>query len=67
MNATISHLPERYRDALERRYIDGRSLAEVAVALDLSEDAAKSLLARARRAFREAFLTLTRTLVEVEP
>ncbi len=62
VNMTIANLPERYRDALERKYVEGESVGELATALGVSEDAAKSLLARARRAFRETFLTLTREL-----
>ena len=35
--------------------LHGDSLADLGRQLDLSDDAAKSLLARARRAFRDAF------------
>lgn len=58
VNMTIANLPEDYRDALERKYVHGESLRDLAGRLACSEDAAKSLLARARRAFRETFLTL---------
>jgi RNA polymerase sigma-70 factor (ECF subfamily) len=58
VNMTIANLPERYRDALQRKYVHGESLHDLAGRLACSEDAAKSLLARARRAFRETFLTL---------
>jgi RNA polymerase sigma-70 factor (ECF subfamily) len=58
VNMTIANLPGDYRAALESKYIHGESLREIAGRLDVSEDAAKSLLARARRAFRETFLTL---------
>lgn len=64
VNMTIANLPERYRTILERKYVAEESLAGIAAALALSEDAVKSLLARARRAFREAFVTLSRTLEE---
>lgn len=62
VNMTIANLPERYRGVLERKYVDGSSLDVLARELSLSEEAAKSLLARARRAFREAFLTMCREL-----
>jgi RNA polymerase sigma-70 factor (ECF subfamily) len=61
---TIANLPERYRAVLEHKYVDGHSLAELGEALDLSEDAVKSLLARARRAFREMFTALPQLIME---
>lgn len=60
----IANLPETYRRAISRTYIDGRSLAQLADEHGLSADAAKSLLARARRAFRDAFTTLAAHHVE---
>jgi len=67
VNMTIAHLPERYRTVLARKYVDGESLETVAEGLGLSVDAAKSLLARARRAFRDTFATLGQALTEVTP
>ncbi len=64
VNITIAHLPERYRDVLERKYIQGSSLAALADELGMSNEAAKSLLARARRAFRETFSTLSQEMAE---
>ncbi|MEM6989015.1 MAG: RNA polymerase sigma factor [Myxococcota bacterium] len=58
VNMTIANLPDQYRRVLEHKYVHGESLRELAGGLEVSEDAAKSLLARARRAFREAFSTL---------
>lgn len=58
VNVTIANLPSDYRDALERKYLRGESLREVAAGFALSEAAAKSLLSRARRAFRDAFSAL---------
>ncbi len=59
VNMTVAHLPENYRLALERKYVAGDSLRDLARRLELTEDAAKSLLARARRAFRATFATLS--------
>lgn len=56
---TMGHLPDPYRHVLERKYVDDRSLEDLASELGISVDAVKSLLARARRAFREAFHTLS--------
>lgn len=66
VNMTIANLPEEYRDALEGKYVRGESLREIAGRLRVSEDAAKSLLARARRAFRETFLTLNTAFREAQ-
>lgn len=54
----IANLPEQYRSVLARKYVEGDSLEQVAAQLGISVDAAKSLLARARRAFRETFEAL---------
>src|SRR5688500_2025395 len=62
---TITHLPEQYRTVLARKYVDGESLETLAGDLGLSVDAVKSLLARARRAFRDTFATLGHAYAEV--
>jgi RNA polymerase sigma-70 factor (ECF subfamily) len=48
-------LPPRYGDALEWKYIEGYSAEEIARRLNVGVDAANSLLARAKRAFREVY------------
>ncbi len=65
VNMTIANLPSNYRVALEHKYIKGGSLRDLAALLSLSESAAKSLLARARIAFRDAFTTMTTAFAEV--
>lgn len=57
--ATIANLAPKHRQVLERKYLDGTALTELAAELEVSDQAVKSLLARARRAFRRAFLELT--------
>jgi RNA polymerase sigma-70 factor, ECF subfamily len=64
VNMAIANLPEKYREVLHAKYVDGSSLSEMAKKMELSEDAIKSQLARARRAFRETFDALCRALVE---
>lgn len=59
VHMAVAHLPERYRIALTRKYVDGDSLETLAGVLGISVDATKSLLARARRAFRDTFATLS--------
>ena len=64
VNVTIAHLPEKYRKVLEQKYVGGDSLADLAQQMDVSEDAAKSMLARARRAFRDTFIALSQVATE---
>jgi RNA polymerase sigma-70 factor (ECF subfamily) len=59
VHMAVANLPEQYRTALTRKYVDGESLETLASELGISVDAAKSLLARARRAFRDTFATLS--------
>ena len=59
VHMAVANLPEQYRVALTRKYVDGESLETLAGELGVSVDAVKSLLARARRAFRDTFSTLS--------
>jgi RNA polymerase sigma-70 factor (ECF subfamily) len=52
---TLDHLPGRYGDILEWKYIHGLSVGEIAGRLGVGYKAAESLLTRARASFREAF------------
>jgi RNA polymerase sigma-70 factor (ECF subfamily) len=54
----LSQLPERYETVLRAKYLDQRSVADVAAEWDESPKAIESLLTRARQAFREAYLRL---------
>ena len=59
---TLDQLPSRYGDALEWKYVDGLSVKEIAVRLEVGPKAAESLLTRARQAFRDAFGALCESL-----
>lgn len=59
IQVALDRLPSRYGDALEWKYIEGHSVREIARRLELSQEAAQSLLARARLAFREVYEALT--------
>lgn len=59
VRVTLDHLPPRYGDALEWKYIQGYSVKEIASMMDISAKAAESLLTRARQSFRDAFGSLT--------
>jgi len=55
---TLSNLPDNYRNALRQHYCLQRSLREIAGTLGVTEGAVKSLLHRARLAFKAAFETI---------
>ena len=62
VNVTMSQLPPQYREALEAKYLRGASVRDLAALGRTTEKAVESLLGRARKAFRSAFLTLCQTL-----
>jgi RNA polymerase sigma factor (sigma-70 family) len=62
VNVTMSQLPPHYREALEAKYVNGKSVRDLATAWRTTEKAAESQLTRARKAFRVTFLTLCRNL-----
>jgi RNA polymerase sigma-70 factor (ECF subfamily) len=62
VNATMSQLPPQYRAALEAKYVQGKSVRDIAAACGATEKAIESKLARAREAFRDTFLALARSL-----
>ena len=51
----LAELPERYEAVLRAKYLDQRSVAEIALAWGESLKAIESLLSRARQAFRTAY------------
>lgn len=58
IQSVLDRLPNRYGDVLEWKYVEGRSVEEIAEALGVGRIAAQSLLARARTAFRQALETV---------
>lgn len=60
----LTHLPFRYQVALHRRYFEELSLHEMAALEGSSEGAMKILIHRARKAFRDAFETISASLLE---
>jgi len=53
VHAVLDRLPNRYGEALEWKYVEGRSVEEIGDRLGIGQTAAQSLLARARAAFRD--------------
>jgi RNA polymerase sigma-70 factor (ECF subfamily) len=58
VQVTLDHLPRHYGDALEWKYIEGVSVAEIGARLAIGTKAAESLLTRARVAFRDGFAAM---------
>ena len=55
---TLTNLPAMYRRILRAKYIDDRTLEQIAGELATTVDAVKGLLKRARKVFRETFAVL---------
>jgi RNA polymerase sigma-70 factor (ECF subfamily) len=60
VHVTLDRLPGSYASALEWKYVEGISVAEIAARLSLTTKAAESLLTRAREAFRDGFKEINR-------
>lgn len=65
VQVTLDHLPVRYGNALEWKYVQGLTVKEVGEKLGLGHDATQSLLARARQAFRDGFEDIVQTQPEL--
>lgn len=65
IKVTMDSLPVDYADALEWKYIDGLTVAEIAARQGRGRKAAESLLNRARESFRDGFSTLTGAAIEL--
>ncbi len=61
VRVALDRLPAHYGSALEWKYLEDLSVKEIAGRLSMSPKAAESLLTRARSAFQDAFVALTRT------
>ncbi|MDH3616421.1 MAG: RNA polymerase sigma factor [Gammaproteobacteria bacterium] len=59
IQVALDKLPARYGDVLEWKYIEGHSIQEISVRLDIGTEATQSLLARAKRAFADVYSSMT--------
>lgn len=59
VHAALDYLPERYARVLEMKYVEELPVEHIAQRLGVTAISVQSLLARARKAFREAHDTLT--------
>ncbi|MDJ0710441.1 MAG: RNA polymerase sigma factor [Woeseiaceae bacterium] len=62
IQVALDSLPPRYGDALEWKYIEGQSTREISERMHIGVEATQSLLARARRAFADAYSSMTEGL-----
>lgn len=60
VGATLSSLPPEYAEALVQKYVEGRSVAEIAKHRGKGDKAIESLLTRARSAFARVFELLAK-------
>ncbi|MGH8221980.1 MAG: RNA polymerase sigma factor [Woeseiaceae bacterium] len=58
IQVALDRLPAHYGDILEWKYVEGRSVKEIARRLHLGQEATQSLLARAKRAFGDVYSSL---------
>lgn len=58
VHVVLDHLPTRYGEVLELKYIQGLSVKEIAAATQTRPKAVESLLARARTAFRDGLAAI---------
>jgi len=55
IQVALDRLPPKYGDVLEWKYVEGHSVKDISVRLDIGTEATQSLLARAKRAFAEVY------------
>lgn len=58
IEVALDRLPPKYGDLLEWKYVEGFSVREIATRMNISNEAVQSLLARAKRAFKEIYWPL---------
>ena len=59
IQVALDRLPPKYGDILEWKYIEGHSIREISVRLQIGDEATQSLLARAKRAFAEVYSAMS--------
>ena len=64
IQVALDRLPPKYGDVLEWKYIEGHSVKEIARRLQVGQEAAQSLIARAKRAFAEVYEALIQAMQE---
>ncbi len=67
IQVALDSLPVKYGNALEWKYVEGYTSQEIADRLGVGYEAAQSLLARAKRAFAQAYGELTEVALPTAP
>lgn len=62
----LANLPQTYAAVLQAKYVDDKSLKQIAAERSATTDAIKGLLKRARKAFKQTFATLAGTASYLE-
>lgn len=62
IQVALDRLPPKYGNVLEWKYVEGYSVREIATRLDIGQEAAQSLIARAKRAFADVYSALTESM-----
>lgn len=64
IQVALDRLPPKYGDVLEWKYVEGYTVREIASRLGIGQEAAQSLIARAKRAFADVYGTLMSAMNE---
>ena len=64
IQVALDRLPPKYGDVLEWKYIEGHSVRDIAARLGIGQEAAQSLIARAKRAFADVYRSLREAMNE---
>lgn len=59
IQVALDKLPAKYGNVLEWKYVEGHSVKEISIRLEIGTEATQSLLARAKRAFADVYSALT--------
>jgi RNA polymerase sigma-70 factor (ECF subfamily) len=62
IQVALDRLPVKYGNVLEWKYVEGHTVKEISVRLEIGTEATQSLLARAKRAFADVYGTLNGAL-----
>ena len=62
IQVALDRLPARYGNVLEWKYVEGHTVKEISIRLEIGTEATQSLLARAKRAFADVYRTLNGAL-----
>ncbi len=66
IQVALDRLPAKYGNVLEWKYVEGHSIKEISTKLEISGEAAQSLISRAKRAFAEVYSSLNETVANAE-